>query len=238
MVTFAAEATMNTTPSTFRLLLTVWLLSGLALGQNQPAAQLPIGVVDLGKVMEAYPKAVQEQKRLDDARKHIIEGYNAERKKLDDLRLQRDAATGSDRDQAELNLDLMDRRLRGTRQIMEADWQEQAEKFVVWFQEDVEAAIAQIAKARNLQLVLRSQGKLSEKESTTNKARAYDRRMVWFASDQIDITPDVIRLLQVPPADPGKATSAAARDGKTDGKADGKADAKGDGKSGKGDGKE
>jgi hypothetical protein len=49
-------------------------------------------------------------------------------------------------------------------------------------------------------MVVRTQGKPGDKESVASKAQSYDRRMVWYASEQIDITADVIKLLQMPPA--------------------------------------
>jgi Skp family chaperone for outer membrane proteins len=218
---------MTTTPFLSRLpsvglaLSSLMLLGVLSQGPgNQTPAPLPIGVVDLGKVIDAYPKAVQEQKKLEDLKKEIVEWTAGQLKNLKDLQLRRDAETGRARDIKDLQIDTGERELRGMRQIRDADLQEQFEKFVVWFHEDVDGVIAQIAKARNLQLVLRTQGKPGDKEPQSSKARSYDRRYVWYASEQIDITADVIKMLQMPPAPEGSAGKSGTQPGtpRTDGK--------------------
>jgi Skp family chaperone for outer membrane proteins len=216
--------------SSVSLLLSSLMVFGvLAQGRmgNQAPAQLQIGVVDVAKVLENYAKAVQEQKRLEDGRKEIFDWYNAELVKLKELQVDVDGDGGRHKDYNQLNLDTRKANLRGLRELRNADWQDECAKYVAWASDDVDAAVDQIAKTRNLLLVVKAQNRPSDKEAISRRAMTYDGRVVWFASEQIDITADVIKLLQVRPPDAGKATPASP--GPRSGN-DGKADSKGNGK--------
>jgi len=220
-------------PSAGLLLSSLMVLGVFAQGRmgNQVPVPLPIGVVDVAKVLDAYPKAVQEQKRLDDQRKEMVEWYNAQVEKLKGDQLKLDGDAGRDKDYGQLALDTRKANLRGLRELRNADWQDDCARYVAWSSDDLDAAVTQVAKARNLQLVVRAQVKPSTKESISRRAVAYDGRVVWFTGEEIDITADVIQQLKVLPPDAGKAPPASpgARSG-NDGKVDGKGDSKGNGK--------
>jgi hypothetical protein len=75
--------------------------------------------------------------------------------------------------------------------------------------EDLEVAVEKVAKNRGVQLVLRTYDPgppPSVSEKATNKElgqmnqrlQMFDRRQVWFNTDEIDLTGDLIKLLQVP----------------------------------------
>ncbi len=193
----------------------VWVMAVLgtvatATGQDPknpapaPAAPTTVAVIDFAKVIEAYPKAVQEKKRLDEMRAALVAGLKAEEDKLKDLRLERDGFNQGTRERAlkELEMDGALRRINGLRQIYEADLNEQFDKFLAQTYDEIEVAIAQCAKARGVQLVLRTHRDPTEEDSLNIKSRLQDRRIVWYAANEIDLTPHVIKLLQVPLAAP------------------------------------
>lgn len=170
------------------------------------AAAVPttVAVIDFAKVIEAYPKAAQEKKRLDEMRAALVAGLKVEEDKLKDLRLERDGFNPGTRERAlkELEMDVALRRINGLRQVYEADLNEQFDKFLAQTYDEIEVAIAQCAKARGVQLVLRTHRDTTEDDSLSIKSRLQDRRIVWYAANEIDLTPHVIKLLQVPLAAP------------------------------------
>jgi hypothetical protein len=84
--------------------------------------------------------------------------------------------------------------------------------------EDIDAAISRLAKDRGVHLVMRTEvkdtappenGDKASPKSVQNRVFAYERRQVWFAAEELDLTADLIKLLQVWPLESSKGAPAA-----------------------------
>jgi|KBSSwiStaDraftv2_1062776.scaffolds.fasta_scaffold443503_1 Skp family chaperone for outer membrane proteins len=194
--------------------------SGVLLAQGQspaPAAEgtalprqgITIGVVDFAKVMEVYPRAIQERKKLDEFWKQCLAQVDQERRRADEIRLKRDdlQADTMDRDLKDLEYAAKQREIEALKSVLAQERSRRVERLLVTMYEDVQRAVALVAKDRGVQLVLRKHDDVVD-GSTTNKARVYEVRQVWYAADELDLTPAVIQRLQVPlPDEPKDATN-------------------------------
>jgi Skp family chaperone for outer membrane proteins len=190
--------------------------------QAQPA-QVNVGVVDVNKVLANYPKAIDGKKRFDGLGKEIEDRLMAETEQIKSLRLAQESFQRGSRDWQVKELEIAQAlSLRdGHKQIWENDYNEQVNRFLVQAYEEVEVAIAQVAKAKNVHIVLRRD--TAESQRLDFKTNLYQRRVVWFASDSVDLTAAVIDVLKVPlpsaggnagPAGRGAAAPAATGPGK------------------------
>ena len=48
----------------------------------------------------------------------------------------------------------------------------------------------------------RGRARADGNDTTSGKLRLYESRVVWYSSAEMDVTPSVIKLLQIPGADP------------------------------------
>jgi Skp family chaperone for outer membrane proteins len=97
----------------------------------------------------------------------------------------------------DLELRLAVQALEGRRAIFQEELRQQRESFYVLMLEDMQQAVAIVAKERGVSMVLRTHNDLLD-GSTESKARVFEARVVWYASEEVDLTPAVIKLLQVP----------------------------------------
>ncbi len=165
-----------------------------------------IGVVDFVKVVDAYPRAIAERTKIEELRKQQRTVLEAELKKGKELELQlEDLQRGTPKYDLKLHeLRLKKQDIEGMEQIFDRDWRRKIDEFYVAIYADLERAVAIVAKERGVQMVLRAHPQLEE-TSSENKARVFEARIVWFASEEIDLTPAVIKLLQVPLPEEPKA---------------------------------
>jgi Skp family chaperone for outer membrane proteins len=171
--------------------------------QDKPIAlEKVVGVVDFVKTIDAYPRFAEERKRLEGKRKAMQDELDGEQKKIDDMQGQRDLLPreSKERAQKELQIDLSLRNLQGQRDIAQADMRQQYDKLLVSVYEDIEVAIKKVAQEKGLKLVLRVHRDVGN-DTVPGKARLYESRIVWYAADEVDLTPAVIKLLQVPLAE-------------------------------------
>jgi Skp family chaperone for outer membrane proteins len=177
---------------------------------KQGAAPL-VGVVDFVKVFEAYPRAIAERRKLDEVNETYKTMAKAENEKIEAIRLARDNFKARSQEYAmkTLELDLATRQLDGHMQIWKSDLDQRQERFLISVYEDIEQAVGLVAKAKGVQMVLRAHNDLG-KSTPEDKARVFERRIVWYAAPQIDLTGDVIKLMQAPlPEAPKDGTGAA-----------------------------
>lgn len=164
----------------------------------RPVTQ-PIGVVDFTKVIETYPRAIQERKKLDEFYQQRQATLEADERKAQEIRQQRDLfqKDSSEWHFKDLELRLAAQALDGKRQIFQEELRQQRETFYVAMLEDMQRAVAIVAKERGVALVLRAHNDLLN-GSTESKARVFEARVVWYFAEEVDLTPAVIKLLQVP----------------------------------------
>ena len=199
-----------------------------------------VGVVDFGKVFQAYPKAQEEMKLIQEQAEAFKKKLAEDDKRLAEMVVARDMfAKGSLKYRlADLDCQAAKQCSDARAQIFEREIRNLNTQFGVGWFADAQRAIRQIAQERDLTLVVRSQ---SDKTNATDDELAvlFERRTVWYAKDEIDITEAVIKLLPLLPKEPKppaakEANGAKPVDGKSevksDGKPDGKPDAKPDGK--------
>ena len=147
--------------------------------------------------------------KIEELRKQQRSVLEAELKKGKELEVQlEDLQRGTPRYDLKLHeLRLKKQDIEGMEQIFDREWRRKIDEFYVAIYADLERAVAIVAKERGVQMVLRAHPQLEE-TSSENKARLFEARIVWFASEEIDLTPAVIKLLQVPLPEAPKADGA------------------------------
>jgi Skp family chaperone for outer membrane proteins len=183
-------------------LLAVFWAAGAALAQDGARAaapsRIPVGAVDFVKVFDAYPKFIQERKRMDEVYKATQQRLDELKQRINEKKSARELLTPgtSERLQADLDLDLAVKQFNGMGEIWKADLERQVDRLVVECYEDVERAIDKVARDRGVGIVLRLHRAAQSKE-VQDRYTAYERRVVWYVADEVDLTTDVIKLMAV-----------------------------------------
>lgn len=189
-----------------------------AVGRPQAAAPT-IASVDLVKAIEQYPKWIQKQGELSKMRDGMRSQIEQAKQRLEDLKTKigMQAADSAERKRDEFELDLAARQLQFTVGSMEDHWEREYDRSMLEVFEDLEVYLAKVAKARGILLVVRvydlppagaDLAKLTDKDVGARRGMM-ERRQVWYAAPEIDLTTDLIKAMQVPlpprkpPADAG-----------------------------------
>lgn len=217
--TFCLPAQEGSTPKT--------AVPADAVAKGAPAAPL-IGVVDLVKAIQQYPKYVKGNVELDNKRKSARADLDELRKAIDEKQaalqmVDKDSEEYRTRqDQIELLQMQGKALLERYNRVIEID--EMRHMFAIY--QDLEVAVAKVAKARGVSIVLRMHemddpkvdlAKMSPK-SLKGRLNVFDLRQVWYASEQVDLTEDLIKLLMVPLEEPKDGAKDAAGPAKDAGK--------------------
>lgn len=184
-----------------------------------PKGGVSIGVVDFVKVLEAYPRAIQERKKIDEFVKQREAALEAEGKKIRELRAKcedlREGTLERDLKEHELRLKLQD--IDGMQKVFANERRRKIDEFYVAIYEDMQRAVRKVAESRGVTLVLRVHDDVFD-GSVGSKARVFEERVVWYAGPDIDLTPAIIQLLQVPlpeePVTPKPADQQPSKEGK------------------------
>lgn len=220
---------MNRAPAAVAVLLSAFLASTPSAQEPvadkstaQATAKLAIGYVDFVKVFEAYPRVAEDRKQLGELKKQRTAKLTEEEAQLKKLQMQAELENKGTARRAEKDLEIqgLGRRLEALQEIYQTEIRMALEEMqVAWF-EDAQRAIAIVAKERGLAMVFRVFGENGE--TVRDKATVFEKRAVWYASEEVDITQSVIKVLQVPlppvkqetkPA-PKEASASKANDGK------------------------
>lgn len=189
----------------------VLLCSALLPAQDgkPPAPKFPVGVVDFQKVFEAYPRAIEEKGKLEEFKARRQAELDAEERKLEVLKAQRDNFKQGSTEYALKSLELRSllQRLEGMQEVFRNEMGHKRDEFANKMFGDVERAIRIVAKERGLLLVLRQQAAL-DGLGPAQQAQLYEGRQLWYAAEEIDLTPAIIKLLQVPLPELPKASDA------------------------------
>lgn len=175
-------------------------------GKDSAVPALTIGVVDFAKVFEFYPKAIKERERLKALNNSFSEQMDAMSKRIQELKDQVGLYPEGSLQARMKRLELEGLMQQGPALAKVFNEQLQLEhmRMEVQLYEDVEIAIGKLVAGRGVQLVLRKMATLplrADDESPSdiqNRLVAYERRHVWFAATEIDLTAEVIKMLQVP----------------------------------------
>jgi Skp family chaperone for outer membrane proteins len=193
--------------------------AGRAAARPVGPAGLVVGVVDLGKAFDLYPRTIKEQERLQKLREDSREMIDKISKRIDEMKgsilVLKEGSFERDQKQMELELTMQER--QGRIKLLSDRLQLEEMRTHLLLYEDLDAAVARLAKDRGVHLVLRvDQNTAAPADDTGNpkvvekRLLAFDRRQVWFASEQLDLTADLIKLLQVWPLEVGKDAPPAA----------------------------
>ena len=219
---------------------TIWIAAALAAAasllpaQDKPAAggapaeaaaktraQLTIGVVDLEKALSLYPRAIAERERLEAMARGFKDKLEAAAQVINQLREDIALAKEGSDDYAwkqYLRSEAM-KRQEALSGLFKIQFDREKDKYLVAMYEDLEVAIAEVAKARGVLLVLRvsptPEPEEGQKDAQKQKLANYEMRQLLYAGDEVDLTAAVIKFLQVPleprkpapkpDASPGKA---------------------------------
>lgn len=184
-----------------RCLAAVLLLASapFALAQEGGAKPAPaFGVVDITRVVENCPRFVEGSKKLEEFAAALNKQAKEVSDRLKELKAQRDLAEGPiEVKKIELRLAVEQRHLDGLADLLRAEFGERQARLVADCYSDAERGIAAVAKEKGLQLVLRI-----GLGGGDDKVRSFDRRIVWYHTDEVDVTAAVVKHLQMAPVTP------------------------------------
>jgi Skp family chaperone for outer membrane proteins len=177
-----------------------------AVEATAPGRGPTIGVVDLDKARDQYPKAIAEREKLQKLSQSFQEQLQALSKRIEEIRAAQSLLTeGTDEweaKQAERGVVMQQQKIFAD--LFQSQFDRARAKFDLMIYQDFEVAIAQVAKDRGVQIVLRMHeapdADKGKDAGNVQQARlySYNRRNVWFAADEVDLTPALIKYLQVP----------------------------------------
>jgi Skp family chaperone for outer membrane proteins len=165
-------------------------------------------VVDILRAIDQYPRWIKLKGELEAMEQGFIDQLKQLAQRMDELRgtIQQMVPDTEERKQKEFELQMALQQQDFLNKMYRERLRSEELKANLVIYEDVEAAIEKVAKSRSALIVLRKYdiqpasepvAKLSGKEVQA-RVLAFERRQVWFAADAIDVTGDVIKLLQVP----------------------------------------
>lgn len=165
-----------------------------------------VGVVDLDKAIENYPRWIELQERVKAMSKQAEERMKQFQAKLEDARgtvkvTNPDSEEGK---QAQFQLEITQQEGKFLYNALNEKLDAEQAKAMLAIFEDLEKAIPVVAKARGVSLVLRvhqvpkAPAGITEQRAITGRLRAFENKQVWFASEEVDLTPDLIKYLMVP----------------------------------------
>jgi Skp family chaperone for outer membrane proteins len=179
-----------------------------AAAKSSAVATPVVGIVDLVKAFEQYPRWIKlngELKKKGEAAKGQLEEMT---KRIDELRASMEVLgqDSEERREIAMRVEILQQQRQGTGKWLQDKLQIDEARAMILVYEDLEVAIKKVAKARGVALVLRvhevgnSGGEVAKMSplSVERRIRAYEARQVWHADDSIDLTADVIKLLMVP----------------------------------------
>ncbi|MBL8750267.1 MAG: OmpH family outer membrane protein [Planctomycetes bacterium] len=186
---------------------------------------LVIGVVDLGRVFDLHPRTIRERERLQregQEREGVMKELDRRASELKGL-IPNLKEGSRERGRKELEYDLLLQQKRATAQLLSDEMRAEQAKVQLAIYEELEAAVKQLAKDRGLSLVLRIDvdDKSSDDEKQgriVSRLRTFEQRQVLFAAEELDLTPALIKLVQVPLDPASEAPPAAPQNGGKDGK--------------------
>lgn len=177
-------------------------------------AGVVVGTIDFGKAFDAYPRTAKEHERLRQMAETSQKQIDQYKQRVDELRasLQVIAEGTFEHEMKQLDLEGAMRDQQNLAKLLsdQLELEQMRVQLSIWA--DIEAAVAQLAKDRGVDLVLRADPipPLPEKarpRDVRNRAIAFDQRQIWFAASRLDLTSDLIKLLQVWPLDGGRKSA-------------------------------
>lgn len=175
--------------------------------KRAPAAPL-VGVVDLAKAIENYPRWIELQSRLDAMDKQAKDRMKQFQAKLEDLRgaVKITNPDSEDGKLVQMQLELAQQEAKGLYTMLNEKLDLEQQKALLAVYEDLEKAVPVVAKARGVGIVVRvhnvppvpAEVSPNSPRAIMGRLRAFETKQVWFASEEVDLTPDLIKYLMIP----------------------------------------
>lgn len=172
-----------------------------------PAAPL-VGVVDLAKAIENYPRWVELQARLDEMDKQRKDRLQQFQQRLEDLRgaVKITNPDSDDGKQAQFQLEIAQQEGQWLVKNLNEKLDLENQKALLAVYEDLEKAVPVVAKARGVSIVMRVHEvppvpagiSPQNPRAVGLRLRGYETKQVWFASEEVDLTADLIKYMMVP----------------------------------------
>lgn len=175
-------------------------------GPAQKPVATTIAVVDLETAIDNYGVAIKERERLQKMSTQFSDQLDAITKNIEELRAQMTLLKPGTNEFAnkEFELQSLARRRDDTAKFMKRQFDTELEAFELRVYEDLEFAIAKVARDRGVAIVLRKQETLDlapEEAGSSGlqqaRHRQFTRRTVWFTDESVDLTPALVKYLQV-----------------------------------------
>lgn len=172
---------------------------------------LVVGTIDFVKALDAYPRKVKEFERLQKLADSSAEQIDKITRRIEEIKgtIQVLADDSRDRDikQVELELAMQERQAFAKLLREQFDVEEIRVRAALWA--DLDAAVERLARDRGVHLILRADSvpapERGKPRDLRNQMVAYEQRQVWFAAKELDLTADLIKLLQVWPLEQPEA---------------------------------
>jgi Skp family chaperone for outer membrane proteins len=201
----------------------------------KPAAMV-IGVVDLERAADQYPRRLKMKEELQAKANAYGRRLEELKRNLDEEKVRLDSTDehAEEREDIELRLQLMQQERQALGKRFNDMLRLEEARMMTAIYQDLEAAVKKVAEARGVAIVLRT---LNAGPAAADPAKApakevigrlgvLENRQVWYAAPEVDLTDDLIKLLMVPLDIPRPAPKEPAKDAPKDGaKKDGAADA-------------
>jgi Skp family chaperone for outer membrane proteins len=178
-----------------------------AAAKSAAPAMPVVGVVNLIRAFEQYPKWIKLGIELKARSKAEEEKLKEMTKRIDELKASLELLDpeSDERRVNALRIDLMRQEQQMTYKLIQERLDVEEARAYIQVYEDLEIAVAKVAKARGVSLVVRvheitSAGDVAKLPagSVQRRVRAFEAKQVWYADDALDLTPDLIKLLMVP----------------------------------------
>jgi Skp family chaperone for outer membrane proteins len=179
-----------------------------AAAKRAAPAQLLIGSVDLVKAFDQYPKWIRLKGELGKMSDQFEDQIKQINKRLEEIKatVSATAPESDERKRAEFDLEMGLQQRQWLAKTLRDKARAEEAKALLSVYEDVEAAIAVVARNRGVTMVQRvhdlgpSPGDIATlaAKDIDNRLMAFERKQVWFAAPEIDLTDDLIKQLMVP----------------------------------------
>lgn len=166
-----------------------------------------VGVVNLVRAFDQYPKWIKLGSELTAKRKAAEERLKEMTKRIDELKASLELLDQESDERREngLRIEIMQQERGAMYKLMQERLDVEEARAYIQVYQDLEIAVAKVAKARGVSLVVRvheitSAGDVAKLPagSVQRRVRAFEAKQVWYADDALDLTPDLIKLLMVP----------------------------------------
>lgn len=170
---------------------------GLTATPASAQGQQKIGVIDIAQVFERYQMTRDLEQRFDTKRRSIRDEAENRRKSMENQRAALDAFDPASQDFAERREKLRQASIE-YKVWLETEEQMIKEEHMIWLRgiyENVEKAVAEEAKARNLDLVMAYSGLSPDlPDSMALRQEILLKKVIYF-SDRVDLTQVVLKRL-------------------------------------------